>query len=83
MRDVIAELLYDCKFEELENLHKLNVLNKQLELLNPHNILARGYAIVHNQSGNIISSKNDTILEDLLQVTLADGELTVRVIENA
>ena len=65
------------------NAHKLNVLNKQLELLNPHNILARGYAIVHNQSGNIISSKNDTILEDLLQVTLADGELTVRVIENA
>ena len=34
MKNKIAELLYDCKFEELDNLHKLNVLNLYIDYTN-------------------------------------------------
>ena len=34
MKNKIAELLYDCKFDELYNFHQLNVLNLYIEYTN-------------------------------------------------
>lgn len=54
-------------------------LDKLLETLSYHSVLARGYALVQNADGAVVSSKDAAGPGEGLKLTFADGELAVTV----
>jgi exodeoxyribonuclease VII large subunit len=56
----------------------LNYQNR-LELLNPHNVLNRGYAIIHNAQGKIIQSVSQTSSHSRINLIVADGTISAVV----
>ncbi len=67
-------ILYEDKMK------KTNHLIEKLEILNPLNALKRGYSIV-KKDNKCISCVNDINKDDLLDVTMNDGTLNVKVLE--
>ncbi len=67
-------ILYEDKMK------KTNHLIEKLEILNPLNALKRGYSIV-KKDNKCISCVNDINKDDLLDVTMTDGTLNVKVLE--
>lgn len=68
--------------------HKLSLsksrlagLGARLQSLNPLNVLQRGYAIVSDEHGRIISSSKQVNIGDQIKVKLADGVLASEVKE--
>ena len=51
----------------------------RLELLNPHLVLQRGYALLTDSHGHAVTSVGQARLGDTLRATLADGVLDVTV----
>ena len=51
----------------------------RLELLNPHLVLQRGYALLTDSQGHAVTSVGQARLGDALRATLADGVLDVTV----
>ncbi len=58
---------------------KLSGLAKQLDSLNPDSVLRRGYAIVSNRDGEIISSVNQVQIGDWMNIHVLDGNIPVNV----
>jgi len=58
---------------------QLAKLSTQLRLLCPAHILERGYSIVRNHSGALITSASSTVIGDNLNIELAQGKLSVTV----
>ncbi len=58
----------------------LNNINLKLSLLNPVNILNKGYSIIHRDD-KIIKNKKNIKNEDNLKITLSDGEIKIKVKE--
>lgn len=56
----------------------VDVLAARLEALNPYRVLKRGYSLVE-KDGHVISSAADLKRNDLLQITLADGDVRAKV----
>jgi exodeoxyribonuclease VII large subunit len=56
-----------------------NLTNTELLALSPISILDRGFSIVHNKKGKIISSTNQVEKDDLLDIKLKDGTINVKV----
>ncbi len=54
-------------------------LGKLLETLSYRNVLARGYALVQDSAGHVVTSQADTGPGDALKLTFADGEVAVTV----
>lgn len=50
-----------------------------LELVSPNAVLGRGYAIVHDDAGHVVSSVRGVEVGDPLTITLADGRVAVDV----
>ncbi len=67
-------ILYEDKMK------KTNHLIEKLEILNPLNALKRGYSIV-KKDNKCISCVNDINKDDILDVTMTDGTLNVKVLE--
>ncbi len=96
MEQALTNLLND-KHEEIEELKsdlinslsdklssqkmELDYLSKQLESLNPKAVLARGYSISIDENGKAIKSIKDVSKDKTIKTLLADGEITVKVIE--
>jgi exodeoxyribonuclease VII large subunit len=96
MEQAITNLVSDKK-EEIETLKEdllealqskvedkkteLNHLKVQLELLNPKNVLSRGYSLSLDEKGKPITSVNQIKENQVINTLLSDGELTSRVIE--
>lgn len=57
----------------------LGALAAQLELLNPQRTLERGYAIVSNAKGKVLTSPGQIKPRDVLRVRLAEGSVEVNV----
>jgi exodeoxyribonuclease VII large subunit len=57
---------------------RVNTLAAKLTALNPHTVLARGYAIVHKE-GQIVSRIGQVQPGDTLSVQVSDGEFNVDV----
>ncbi len=57
----------------------LSALEHRLEALNPTAVLARGYAIVQDDAGNVISSVEQTAAGQQLAVRVSDGSFPVTV----
>lgn len=58
---------------------KLNYVISKLEVLNPLNTLSRGYAIM-KKDNRVISSLNDIEKDDIVTITLKDGNIESKVI---
>ena len=58
---------------------RLERARMQLELLNPHLVLQRGYALLTDSQGRAVTSVGQARLGDALRATLADGVLDVTV----
>lgn len=61
-----------------ENL-RYQSLQERLSSLDPAAVIRRGYALVRQQSGEIVRSAETIAVGDRVQVQLAQGEITVRV----
>jgi exodeoxyribonuclease VII large subunit len=57
----------------------LNALAAQLELLNPQRTLERGYAIVSNARGKVLTAPGQIKPRDVLRVRLAEGSVELGV----
>lgn len=55
-------------------------LSKRIGALNPYAVLQRGYAIVTDTAGKVVSSVNQVKREDVLDVQVADGVFLSRVL---
>lgn len=60
------------------NISRLDALLDRLKVLNPANVLERGYAIVYNKK-NVVTSVKDIKLEDNLEIQFKDGYSSVFV----
>ena len=58
---------------------RLERASLRLELLNPHLVLQRGYALLTDSQGHAVTSVGQARLGDTLRATLADGVLDVTV----
>ncbi len=77
--DELNSKLEDCFKSNLERRgDKLQHLVSQLNSLSPLNTFARGYALARRQQQNV-SSVEDVIEGDLIEVLLKDGELTCQI----
>lgn len=59
--------------------HRLEVYITKLEGLSPLGKLKKGYALVRAEDGRTIQSVNNVNKEDLLRISLLDGEIVSRV----
>lgn len=57
-------------------------LRAQARVLSPVSTLERGYAIVQRPEGEVITSREPLAVEELLRVTVADGDFAVRVTDS-
>ena len=60
---------------------KLKGLNRRLSALNPQAVLARGYAIVTKEKGEVLGSVGDAKMGDNLKIRVKDGTFGVKVME--
>ena len=63
----------------LRRQHRLENVGSGLALLSPLAVLGRGYALVQNADGQVVTSFAQTQSGDALQVRLADGKIAVTV----
>ena len=54
---------------------------KRIEALNPHKVLQRGYSIVQDENGHVISSIKDIKENEVIYTTLSDGQIISTVKE--
>jgi exodeoxyribonuclease VII large subunit len=60
---------------------KINFIDEKLNILNPKNILAKGYSIVYNKT-DVVKDSNKVNLNDTLDIQLHSGALLVQVKNN-
>ena len=63
----------------LNRQHILNLKNS-LAQLNPHNVLARGYALVANHKGELVNSSLQLQLGERVNITLQQGSASADII---
>lgn len=64
-----------------EQQSKINFIDEKLNILNPKNILAKGYSIVYNKT-DVVKDSNKVNLNDTLDIQLHSGALLVQVKNN-
>ena len=62
--------------------NRLALLEARLTAVNPHTILARGYAIVRDPNGRLLRTAANATVGQHLHVQLSDGVIEVEVISN-
>jgi exodeoxyribonuclease VII large subunit len=55
-------------------------LNSSLQQLNPHNVLARGYAMVQDASGKLVTAAETLKMGDSVSITFKQGSADATVI---
>ncbi|UJL44806.1 exodeoxyribonuclease VII large subunit [Virgibacillus sp. NKC19-16] len=65
---------------ERNTLQLSNTIEK-LTLLNPLEIMKRGFALPYTSNGNIIKSSRQVQIEDIIKVNLSDGKLDAKVLD--
>jgi exodeoxyribonuclease VII large subunit len=64
-----------------EHQSKINFIDEKLNILNPKNILSKGYSIVYNKN-DVVKDSNKVNLNDTLDIQLHSGALLVQVKNN-
>ena len=73
-----AENIINTKF--IKQLEAINSFSAKLEALNPIAVLSRGYTVTE-KNGKIINSVKELKQDDILKLTLKDGQVTTEVKE--
>ena len=76
-----AELHHAAKEQSVAARHRLELVLKRLELLNPVRVLCRGFSIVE-KDGRAVSRVKDVTAGDRVNITFADGKVSA-VVEQA
>ena len=64
----------------LDNLYKnFDFLKKSLNLINPQNILNKGYSIILNEEGKLISSIDNVSIGEKISIQIKDGNIKANV----
>jgi exodeoxyribonuclease VII large subunit len=71
--DTMSRLL-NTRHETLVS--SLQATRKQLESLSPYQVLERGYSILTNEEGNIITNSNDVNIGEVVTTTLKHGKIS-------
>ena len=61
---------------------RIKSLNDLLEAHNPLNVLKKGYTIVEDNEGKVISSKEDIKENDEIQIMFKDGKVKAKITNN-
>lgn len=61
---------------------RIDHLRAQARVLSPASTLERGYAIVQRPEGEVVATRDSLAVDELLRVTLADGDFAVRVTDS-
>ena len=61
--------------------HKIVATTNLLNQINPYNLLEKGYSIIKNSDGKIINNIDNIKLDDVLRITLYNGEIVAKVEE--
>lgn len=85
-REVVTSLRRRAHGRVEARLHRerdrISHLRTQARVLSPASTLERGYAIVQRPEGEVVTSRTDLGVDDLLRVTVADGDFAVRVTDS-
>ena len=57
---------------------RIKRLQAQLGALNPLNVLARGYAVVRKEDGEVVRSVNQVTADELFTIRVSDGEFKTK-----
>ena len=74
--DKMVQSMWLGLFKKKETLDRTG---KMLHQLSPHSILDRGYAMIRDEQGRVITSTRQVSPQDSLQVQLKDGHIDVHV----
>ena len=85
-RDVVDSLRHRAHTRVEARLHRerdrVGHLRAQARVLSPASTLERGYAIVQRPEGEVIASREELTVDELLRVTVSDGDFAVRVTDS-
>ena len=59
---------------------KIDLEKRSLELLNPNNLLKKGYSIVTDKDGRVVSSLDNVNIDDSLNIKISDGKILTKVV---
>ncbi len=79
--DRLTEKLKNMTMNILKN--NVNIIENirlKLSLINPVNILNKGYSIIHKE-GKIVKTKDNILKDDKIKITLSDGETNIKIKE--
>lgn len=79
--DILTNNLQINFINKIKNIEdKINVNIDKLILLNPLNLMKKGYSIAY-QNNNVISSVKDININQTIKIKMSDGEITTNIIE--
>ena len=85
-RDVVDSLRHRAHTRVEARLHRerdrVGHLRAQARVLSPASTLERGYAIVQRPEGEVVASREELTVDELLRVTVSDGDFAVRVTDS-
>ena len=61
--------------------HNLQLKIQKLDLLSPLKILQRGYSVCFDKQGNVIKTKKQVNVDDIINIKLTDGNIETKVVE--
>ena len=81
IKNAKKDLLFTALRSINEQQSKINFIDEKLNILNPKNILAKGYSIVYNGT-DVVKDSDKVDLNDILDIQLHSGTLLVQVKNN-
>lgn len=80
LADLKRRLIYGVQGELRQASDRCQALQEQLLTLDPERVIRRGYALVKDEAGQLVTNADAVRPNQTLRVQLAQGQLTVRVI---
>ena len=80
--DLVSRFNRELETEFRNKQQKVKSLARELENLNPHKILSRGYSITMNQEGQVIKKSSQVQNSEMITTRLDSGEIDSQVINS-
>lgn len=74
----LSKNILDMKIEKYKSMCVKNIA--KIDALSPLKTLTRGYSVIQNENGHVITSKKDVKKNDKLNITLKDGKIDAVVV---
>lgn len=71
--------LINLKFNDYST--RLKELKSKIEILNPENLLSKGYAIIKDNNNRVITSKSEAVNKSYLNIKFIDGSIKVKEVK--